>query len=170
MSIEDIIKKHVRESEERIQTKPKPEKKVRHMDFRTKVKTGIIKKSKHHSHYTKAGVYEIKCLNTGKVYVGQSTDIKKRWKEHKDLLNKAQHHNKRLQADWTLHGKEAFSFSIIQKHKPVPHYCFDGLVSNLIRMEKRYILQNKGRCYNIWLEDKTFISEDGTLFEGSFQK
>lgn len=168
MNIEDIIKKQVEESEKRIASKPKPPPPERKFDFYTKLKKGIIKKKP--THFTNAGVYEIKCTTNNKVYIGQSTEISKRWKSHIALLNAGEHHNKRLQVDWNLYGKEAFIFSILQKYKPVPHYHFDGLVSNLEKTEKRYILQAKAFCYNIWLEENTFISNDGTLFQGTFQK
>lgn len=39
------------------------------------------------------GIYMIRNKTTNKVYIGQSTDISLRWKDHKSLLNKGTHHN-----------------------------------------------------------------------------
>ena len=58
------------------------------------------------------GIYIIKNLKNGKVYVGQSRDIYRRWKEHKNELNKNKHCNVKLQNAWNKYGSDAFSFII----------------------------------------------------------
>lgn len=59
------------------------------------------------------GVYQIKNLTNGKVYVGSSKNIAKRFYEHKRTLQKNQHHSLKLQRAWNLYGEDAFSFSIV---------------------------------------------------------
>lgn len=61
----------------------------------------------------KIGIYKITNLKNGKVYIGQSTNIEKRWRTHKTDLKCNRHHNIHLQNAWNKYGKESFSFSII---------------------------------------------------------
>jgi len=60
------------------------------------------------------GIYKITNLENGKMYVGQSVDINRRWKNHKRLLNNNKHQNKHLQSSWNIYGSEKFEFSIIE--------------------------------------------------------
>lgn len=55
----------------------------------------------------------IKCLANDKMYIGQSTDIEKRWYEHKKRLNRNNHINNNLQNDWNIYGEDNFKFEII---------------------------------------------------------
>ena len=57
----------------------------------------------------------IKCLANDKIYVGQSTNIEKRWYRHKWNLNNKTHRNKDLQEDWNIYGENKFKFIIIQE-------------------------------------------------------
>lgn len=75
------------------------------------------------------GIYKITNTENGKVYIGQSIDINKRFKEHKRSLRKGEHENYRLQDDWNVYGEDAFSFEIIQKCRS----------SNLNEIEKHLI-------------------------------
>lgn len=63
----------------------------------------------------KSGVYRITCTRDGRVYIGQSTDIQRRWRFHKSRLNRKMHANPLLQAAWDKYGQEAFRFDIITK-------------------------------------------------------
>lgn len=58
------------------------------------------------------GVYLIEC--NGKPYVGSSIDIHLRWKTHIRCLRNKYHCNRKLQNAWNKHGKEKFSFSILE--------------------------------------------------------
>lgn len=60
------------------------------------------------------GVYIIKNIITSKVYVGSSFNILKRFNEHNGCLKKNKHHNKHLQNSYNKHGKENFSFIILE--------------------------------------------------------
>lgn len=63
---------------------------------------------------TMCGIYIIKNIVNGKVYVGQSVDIYTRWYNHKhDLINNV-HYNTHLQASWNKYGEASFEFSIIK--------------------------------------------------------
>lgn len=96
------------------------------------------------------GIYTITNKINGKVYVGQSRDIVRRWREHKNDLNDNKHCNYKLQTDWNIYGADNFEFNLI--------YIIDGScggekVKDNIRIVlediyiERYDLINNG--YNI---------------------
>lgn len=60
------------------------------------------------------GIYQIKNLNTGEVYIGSSMSINNRLKNHMTDLVNGIHINKSLQDSWRLHGAECFQFSILE--------------------------------------------------------
>ena len=59
-----------------------------------------------------SGIYMIRNDVNGKVYVGQSCNILRRYLEHRTLLRKGKHYNGRLQGSWNMHGEEAFSVHV----------------------------------------------------------
>ncbi len=56
----------------------------------------------------KPGIYLISSLTTGKVYVGQSINVRKRIQEHTSALKRKGHPNTYLQRAWDLYGAEDF--------------------------------------------------------------
>ena len=65
------------------------------------------------------GVYKIENKQNGKVYIGQSIDIKKRWASHLRELRKGIHDNIYLQDDWLIYGEGSFTFEIIKKCRSI---------------------------------------------------
>jgi group I intron endonuclease len=61
-----------------------------------------------------SGVYQIKNLVNGKVYIGSSVNIKARWSAHKSTLRKNSHHSAALQRAWDKYGESSFEFSILE--------------------------------------------------------
>lgn len=61
------------------------------------------------------GIYCIENMITHKKYIGQSTDIKTRWRKHKVNLNKNIHHNEHLQKSWNYYGQENFNFTVLER-------------------------------------------------------
>lgn len=89
------------------------------------------------------GIYKIENSINGKVYIGQSVDVDKRFKSHIRELRKGKHNNRFLQDDWNTFGEEAFTFELIKKCRSL----------YLNRNEKTYINEydstNREKGYNI---------------------
>ena len=79
------------------------------------------------------GIYIITNLINNKVYIGQSDNINKRFKDHKYALNGNYHNNNHLQNAWNKYGENNFSFNLIKCCK-IPY---------LNRFEKLYINKYK---------------------------
>ena len=60
------------------------------------------------------GIYSITNNITKQMYIGQSTNIEKRWNQHKNSLRKNNHYNAFLQRSWNKYKEENFSFDIIE--------------------------------------------------------
>lgn len=61
------------------------------------------------------GIYQIRNLVNGKIYVGSSKEINKRWTKHRIDLRKNCHHSILLQRAWNKYGKENFVFEIMEE-------------------------------------------------------
>lgn len=61
------------------------------------------------------GIYQIKNIVNGHLYIGKSEDIDRRWKEHTRQLNQSKHHNAKLQSDWDKFGAENFEFKVLKE-------------------------------------------------------
>jgi len=62
----------------------------------------------------KPGIYEIRNMITGFVYIGASINVESRMKNHKWLLGRGEHSNRLLQDAYNKDSAEAFSFSILE--------------------------------------------------------
>lgn len=60
------------------------------------------------------GVYKITNKVNLKVYIGQSINIRTRWKDHINSLNRGNSHSILLQRAWNKYGQENFSFEILE--------------------------------------------------------
>jgi len=60
------------------------------------------------------GIYAIKNIINGKVYIGLSTDIMSRFTYHKWKLKKGTH-NAHLQASWDKYGSDNFIFIVLEE-------------------------------------------------------
>jgi len=84
-----------------------------------------------------SGVYIIRNLINGKVYIGSSVNLKNRQREHWSHLQKGNHHNVHLQHAWNKYGEKAFVFETVEyveeswlllfEQKYIDQYCsYDG--------------------------------------------
>jgi len=60
-----------------------------------------------------SGVYQIRNLVDGKVYVGSAVNLKNRWVHHRKKLRKGTHHSNHLQRAWTKYGEDTFIFEVL---------------------------------------------------------
>lgn len=60
------------------------------------------------------GIYRIKNIEDGKVYIGLSGNINKRFEQHKRLLRNNKHYNMFLQDAWNLYKENKFKFGILE--------------------------------------------------------
>lgn len=91
-------------------------------------------------------IYIIVNLKTNKVYIGQTSDIHRRQKDHIKSLTKGNHRNRYLQRAWNKYGEKAFKFKVLE-------YCS---IEKLDEREQHFldIYIPKGICYNIALDAK----------------
>lgn len=61
-----------------------------------------------------SGVYQIRCIPTGKIYVGSAVNISRRWYQHRRDLRQGMHGNQHLQYAWSKYGEESFEFTILE--------------------------------------------------------
>ena len=61
------------------------------------------------------GIYGIHNTTNDKWYVGQSIDIKRRWKHHLWGLDNGYHYNHHLLRAWGQYGKSSFEFLVLEE-------------------------------------------------------
>lgn len=61
-----------------------------------------------------SGIYCLKNLISGKMYIGQSVDIYGRWKEHMSTLRAGRHASHYLQNSFNKHGEKVFLHGVIE--------------------------------------------------------
>ncbi len=57
-----------------------------------------------------SGIYQIRHIASGRRYIGQAVDFRRRWQRHQQEFRRGDHFNAHLLAAWRAHGPEAFSF------------------------------------------------------------
>ena len=81
-----------------------------------------------------------------RIYIGCTTQLERRWREHKGSLERGRHENGLLQKDYNKYGKDAFVYSILKEHRK------DIQFQDLEKEETKLILgkkQNGEKLYNI---------------------
>jgi group I intron endonuclease len=92
---------------------------------------------------TGSGIYLIRCLVNGKVYVGSATDLVNRWCKHRGQLIAAKHTNRYLQASWDKHGAHNFSWEVLE------HVEIDRLIEREQYHIDRFQSANRAHGYNL---------------------
>lgn len=62
-----------------------------------------------------AGIYWIKNTVNGKVYIGSSSAVLRRWAAHRSELKGGNHHSVALQRAWDKYGPDAFAFEVLEQ-------------------------------------------------------
>tara|TARA_R110000765_G_scaffold259283_1_gene359451 strand:- start:91 stop:879 length:789 start_codon:yes stop_codon:yes gene_type:complete len=118
--------------------------------YREKNKETINKKNRAYLQNKRANmksvIYEIKNKTNNRIYIGCTTQLERRWREHKGSLERGRHENGLLQKDYNKYGKDAFVYSILKEHRK------DIQFQDLEKEETKLILgkkQNGEKLYNI---------------------
>jgi len=61
-----------------------------------------------------SGIYNIRNIKNGKIYIGSAINIKNRGHVHINELENNKHHSKHLQHSWNKYGKNNFVFEVIE--------------------------------------------------------
>lgn len=64
------------------------------------------------------GVFAVRCTATGEVWASASPNLDKQQNSTWFSLRLGLHPNRALQAAWTQHGEDAFSFEVLAELKP----------------------------------------------------
>lgn len=62
----------------------------------------------------KSGIYRIRNIESGKLYIGSTANFDKRFALHRATLATGTHHNRYLQFAWQKYGADAFAFEIVE--------------------------------------------------------
>ncbi len=94
------------------------------------------------------GVYEIKCTKNDKRYVGVSKDIQRRWREHRSMLYKGEHHSCDMQHDYNEYGENCFEFNILKTCDYPEAKAFEEKIIQSTQPEYNSYTNNKGNIHN----------------------
>lgn len=100
------------------------------------------------------GIYRIRNIKNGVVYIGSSNNLSKRKKQHFSELAENRHVNKRLQSEYNEYGADKFVFETIEY----------TLASTRLEREQYWINHYKknGKVYNTGtanVKEKTLIEK-----------
>lgn len=84
------------------------------------------------------GIYKIRNIINGNIYIGSAVNINGRWSQHISRLKMRKHHSNHLQNAWNKYGSDAFEFLVIEECE----------VSKLIEREQ-YFIDTLSPKYNI---------------------
>jgi group I intron endonuclease len=83
-----------------------------------------------------SGIYQIRCITNGKIYIGSAVNMPGRWADHRRTLERCVHRNQHLQQAWNKYGEESFEFTVMEYVTP----------AFLLRAEQEWI--DKSQCIN----------------------
>lgn len=103
--------------------------------------------------YRRPGVYFIKCIKNGYIYIGSSKNIYSRYRQHYNKLKRNCHFNKELQSDFNKFGEDSFIFRSIKFCNCEDLIFNEGIFSQKI---KKLYNVNKLVFHNPEISDKKF--------------
>jgi len=77
-------------------------------------KFNFLKKEHEQELSGKVGIYAIINITNNHCYVGQSKDIRARWKGHRGGLRRGNHGNMYLQNAWNFYKEQSFKFTVLE--------------------------------------------------------
>ena len=60
------------------------------------------------------GIYAIRHVASGKLYIGSAVSIAKRWQHHRTDLIHGKHHSRHLQRAWDKYGTDSFAWEVLE--------------------------------------------------------
>ncbi len=98
-----------------------------------------------------AGVYQVRNLNNGKVFLGSSLNLEGPLNRHKFMLKIGSHPNKALQKDWEELGPEQFAFEILEEvqRKDDPSFNLKDELELLEMIWIEKLQPFSEHCYNL---------------------
>lgn len=106
------------------------------------------------------GVYKIENLINGKIYIGKSINVGRRWYEHKKELNEGNHINKHLQSSWNKYGEDCFRFELLE----------DGLTETQALEREEYYIRYYETTNTLFGYNMTDGGQSGVLSKESREK
>lgn len=86
-----------------------------------------------------AWIYSITHLPSGRTYIGKTNDWKRRFRDHRETLNRGVHLNRYLQRTWDRDGRTSFEFSLVEE---CPENC-------LTEREQFWIKEYQENTFNL---------------------
>lgn len=85
-----------------------------------------------YSDLSACGIYSISHLDSGRMYIGSSNNVKNRLRKHKESLLRGRHHSKYMQRVFDKYGEDAFKVKVevicdLQNLKMYEQLFIDGL-------------------------------------------
>ena len=113
-----------------------------------------------------AGIYKITNNTNGKVYIGESENIPRRWIEHIMALTYGEHKNYKLQNDFKEYGLKAFDFDIVELFPTNEEFNNTKLKLTLLCREHAYIkyFNSLETGYNLEYTLKRILNKEKGLF------
>lgn len=105
-----------------------------------------------------SGVYEITCKKNGRVYIGQSSSILSRVKQHVSQLSSGTHSNNLLQYDWNKYSGDQFLFRLIL-HVPAENR------DELFRQESKEIQRYRNLNMALYNQVTAYVVERKTEYK-----
>lgn len=98
-----------------------------------------------------AGVFVIRNLLNGRVYVGGSLNLDGAMNRHRFELRTRSHRNKLLLRDWLEHGEQNFAFEIVDhvKERDDPHFDYEAELQSVLALWREEFGCQHGRGYNL---------------------
>lgn len=84
------------------------------------------------------GIYQIRNLANGKVFIGGSKNIPAKFNAHTFTLEIGTHINKKLQEEYKQFGKESFVFEVLEIVKPKEDAAYDYSF-DIKELEKKWL-------------------------------
>lgn len=101
---------------------------------------------------TEIGIYQIKNLINGKLYIGSAKDFHIRTLKHLNFLKHNKHHCKHLQAAWNKYGENNFKFELIER-------CEKEMLIN----REQYWIDKLNPAYNVALNAGNTLGTKRTI-------